>query len=63
MKQFLCQLVNDCQHGFLQGKSCVTNLLEAVDYIGLYYSVIDNGGQVDMVYPDMSKAFDRINHN
>jgi hypothetical protein len=24
-------------------------LLEAVDYIGLYYSVIDNGGQVDMV--------------
>jgi hypothetical protein len=49
MKQFLCQLVNDCQHGFLQGKSCVTNLLEAVDYIGLYYSVIDNGGQVDMV--------------
>ena len=59
MKQFLSQLVNDCQHGFLQGKSCVTNLLEVLDYIG---TCLDNGGQVDMLYLDMSKAFDRINH-
>ncbi len=59
MKQFLSQLVNDCQHGFLRGKSCVTNLLEVLDYIG---TCLDNGGQVDMLYLDMSKAFDRINH-
>jgi hypothetical protein len=59
MKQFLSQLVNDCQHGFLQGKSCVTNLLEVLVYIG---TCVDNGGQVDMLYLDMSKAFDRINH-
>jgi hypothetical protein len=39
----------------------VTNLLEALDYIG---ACLDKGGhsQVDMVYLDMSKAFDRINH-
>ena len=59
MEQFLSQLVSDCQHGFLRGKSCVTNLLEVLDYIG---TCLDNGGQVDMLYLDMSKAFDRINH-
>ena len=55
----LSQLIHDCQHGFRQGKSCVTNLLEALDYIG---ACLDNGGQVDLVYLHMSKAFDRINH-
>ena len=37
----------------------MTNLLEVLDYIG---TCLDNGGQVDMLYLDMSKAFDRINH-
>ena len=34
------------------------NLLDALDYIG---SCLDQGGQVDTIYLDMSKAFDRIN--
>jgi hypothetical protein len=37
----------------------VTNLLETLDYVG---ACLDSGGQVNMVYLDMSKAFDRINH-
>ena len=37
----------------------MTNLLEALNYIG---TCLDNGEQVDIVYLDMSKAFDRINH-
>ncbi len=37
----------------------MTNLLEVLDYIG---TCLDNGGQVDMLYLDMSKVFDRINH-
>ena len=57
--KLLSQIINKCQHGFLQGKSCVTNLLEVLDYIG---RILDNGGQVDTIYLDMSKAFDRINH-
>ncbi|CAB4032925.1 Hypothetical predicted protein, partial [Paramuricea clavata] len=59
IKYHLSQIINMYQHGFLQGKSCVTNLLEVLDYIG---RILDNGGQVDTVYLDMSKAFDRINH-
>ena len=49
------QIIYDHQHGSLQGKSCVTNLLETLYYVG---ACLDNGGQVDMVYLDMSKAFD-----
>ncbi|CAB4000594.1 Hypothetical predicted protein [Paramuricea clavata] len=59
IRQHFSGIIYDHQHGFLQGKSCVTNLLEALDYIG---ACLDKGGQVDMVYLDMSKAFDRINH-
>ena len=59
IKYHLTQSINKCQHGFLQGKSCVTNLLEVLDYIG---EILDNGGQVDTIYLDMSKAFDRISH-
>ena len=34
IKHHLWQLTNKCQHGFLQSRSCVTNLLEVFDYIG-----------------------------
>ena len=40
-------------------KSCVTNLLETFDYIG---RILDNGNQVDTIYLDVSKAFDRISY-
>ena len=59
IKHNLSQLINKCQHGFLRGKSCVTNLLEVFDYIG---RSLDNGEQMDTIYLDMSKAFDRISH-
>ena len=59
IKCHLSHVIDKCQHGFLQGKSCVTNLLETFDYIG---RILDNGGRVDTVYLDMSKAFDRISH-
>ena len=59
IKYHLIQIINNCQHGFLRGKSCVTNLLEVLDYIG---KILDNGGQVNTIYLDMSKAFDRISH-
>ena len=38
------------KHGFLCGKSCVTNLLEVLDYIG---RILENGGQIDTTYLDM----------
>ena len=52
-------MVRDCQRGFIRGKSCASNLLEVLDHVG---SLLDGGKQVDMIYMDMSKAFDKVNH-
>ena len=53
-------LIADCQHGFRSGRSCVTNLLETLDYIG---AILDRAGQVDCVYLGMFKAFDKVRHD
>ena len=47
-------------HGFRCGRSCVTNLLQFLDYIG---AILYKAGQVDCVYLDMSKAFDKVRHD
>ena len=52
-------MVRDCQHGFISGKSCTSNLLEVLGHVG---SLLEDGKQVDMIYMDMSKAFDKVNH-
>ena len=49
----------DYQHGFRRGFSTVTQLLHTVHTFG---SVIDNSGQVDTVFLDFAKAFDRVSH-
>ena len=53
-------MITASQHGFTRGKSCVTNLLEVINHIS---SVLDDGVQVDAVYLDISKAFDKVNHS
>lgn len=54
-------LINECQHGFTSGKSTTTtNLLEFVDYVS---NNMMGGGQVDAIYMDLAKAFDKIDHN
>ncbi|CAB4028709.1 Hypothetical predicted protein, partial [Paramuricea clavata] len=60
IKDQLYKSIPACQHGYLTGKSCVTNLLEALDHVG---SLLDHGEQIDLVYLDMSKAFDMVSHN
>jgi hypothetical protein len=59
IRDHLLKLINDSQHGFIPGKSCTTQLLEVLDYIG---SLLDGGKQTDVVYMDMSKAFDKVHH-
>ena len=48
------------QHGFLKGWSTSTNLLEFVNFL---VSKIAIGDQVDVIYTDISKAFDKILHS
>ena len=48
------------QHGFIKGKSCVIQLLEFMEDIT---EAIDQGHEVDVIYFDYSKAFDKAPHN
>ena len=59
MKDHIYHLINRAQHGFMAGKSCVSQLTAVLDYIG---SQLDNGKQTDVIYLDMSKAFDKVDH-
>lgn len=52
-------LLSDYQHGFIKGRSTVTNLFCLTDYIS---NSIDNNTQVDVIYTDLSKAFDKLDH-
>lgn len=47
------------QHGFISHRSTITNLTIFTQFIS---HVIDESGQVDVIYTDFSKAFDRIDH-
>ena len=60
IRKELSGLISARQHGFRSGKSCITNLLESLDTIG---SRLDRGSQIDSVYLDMSKTFDKVRHD
>ncbi|KAK6036771.1 hypothetical protein COOONC_25723 [Cooperia oncophora] len=47
------------QHGFLPGASTTTNLVESVFDWCL---ALNQGKCIDVIYIDLSKAFDRVNH-
>lgn len=53
-------IISPSQHGFMEGRSTITNLSCFSQYISEH---LDKQGQVDVVYTDLSKAFDRIDHN
>ena len=52
-------LIRDSQHGFVSGKSCLTNLIEFFEGVT---KKVDEGSAVDVVYMDFSKAFDKVPH-
>ena len=54
------ELLGESQHGFLAGKSCLTNLLE---YLNVLTRLVDEGHSVDVLYLDFSKAFDKVPHS
>jgi hypothetical protein len=53
-------MINDAQHGFLHGRSCVTQLLTTLHRIG---QLLDNNIQTDVIFLDFAKAFDSVDHN
>lgn len=51
--------ISPSQHGFVKGKSTITNLMVFSNYL---YSILGQRGQVDVIYTDFSKAFDKLDH-
>ncbi|CAH2097405.1 unnamed protein product [Euphydryas editha] len=58
--RFFSNFFIDEQHGFQKHRSTASNLLTFVDYAS---EGMDSGGQVDAIFTDYSKAFDRIDHS
>ncbi|GAB0175572.1 mitochondrial enolase superfamily member 1 [Grus japonensis] len=54
------QVIRPSQHGFMKGRSCLTNLISFYDKVT---HLVDEGKAVDVVYLDFSKAFDTISHS
>ena len=60
MKYFLDNhLFSNRQYGFLKGRSTVLQLLNIIDEWTLK---LDSGGQIDCIYFDFEKAFDKVPH-
>ena len=53
------QKIHPCQHGFVEKKSCLSNLLESVDAM---LDLLEEGFPVDIFYMDFAKAFDSVPH-
>ncbi len=51
--------LNDSQHGFRAGRSCVSELLSHYDEI---INILESGSNVDTIYLDFAKAFDKVDH-
>uniref|UniRef100_A0A493SZD0 Reverse transcriptase domain-containing protein n=1 Tax=Anas platyrhynchos platyrhynchos TaxID=8840 RepID=A0A493SZD0_ANAPP len=54
------QAIRPSQHGFMKGRSCLTNLISFYDKVTRW---VDEGKAVDVVYLDFSKAFDTVSHS
>ncbi|GAB0178848.1 mitochondrial enolase superfamily member 1 [Grus japonensis] len=64
MEQFILGALNQgirpSRHGFMKGRSCLTNLMSFYD---LVTCLVDEGKAVDVIYLDFSKAFDTVSHS
>ncbi|CAL4067303.1 unnamed protein product, partial [Meganyctiphanes norvegica] len=52
-------ILSDRQHGFREGRSCLTNLLEIMES---WTEILDENDGIDVAYLDFRKAFDLVSH-
>ena len=60
MYQHVHHLITGSQHGFMRCRSTVSNIGSFLSTVG---AAVENQGQVDTVYFDFEKAFDKMPHN
>lgn len=53
-------IISKSQHGFMKGRSTSTNLVEFVSHAT---KVMESKCQLDVIYTDFRKAFDRVKHS
>ena len=53
-------LLSQNQFGFVPGRSCALQLLVCMEN---WTKALDDGGNVDIIYTDFSKAFDTVSHS
>ncbi|PKU46081.1 rna-directed dna polymerase from mobile element jockey-like [Limosa lapponica baueri] len=54
------QVIRPSQHGFMKGRSCLTNLISCYDKVT---HLVDERKAVDIVYLDFNKAFEMVSHS
>ena len=52
-------MLSENQHGFRKKRSCLTQLIAHVEHI---FQCLNSGEEVDVVYLDYAKAFDKVDH-
>ena len=53
------KLFNEYQYGFIKGRSVVLQLLKIIDD---WLVNLENGNQIDVIYTDFEKAFNKVPH-